>query len=390
MSAMILWMGIVAVLVGCQPEAAGPDSEVVDPAAATGAERNVEGGGGVVAGAQPAAGDDAESRSELEIPVPGAQKSSATGGSPAASEDRNVAVDAGNPVDVGPGGGSGSTGKLKLRLADAVPADGAQSVILRIHAVELVGQDATPNAWIPVPAQDLNLLDFREGRSFPLIDGSVPEGHYARIRLLLAPDDPATLVAASGVSSRVFVPPVTPGAPPALEGAIDLVVTTIEADVTMHVDLRYGLRSRSDGLDPALAVLDDAPYWLVPEHSTFLSASVGAVRGLGMEPLLGRVVCAYPVGTVSAPTEWPAVGGLIPLLPSVHVGASSCRSASGSAVAGPDGFYVGYLPPGSYVLHLYLSDTSYVTLPNLVPVVAGTVSVVDLSGLAEALDLLFP
>lgn len=275
-------------------------------------------------------------------------------------EDRPVAVDAGNPKDVGPE----KDGKLKLYLADQAVSDDAVAMMVRIRGVRLEADDGRA-LEIVLPPTEVDLMQFQEGAKYLLVDAAVETEGYDRVVVLLDDADPATVIFDDGQSFPVDV--LSGTGEVALFGAIEpkLPQTTgwQDADVTMHVDLRKQL------------TLVDGAYELSPVSRTFPSAAVGAIRGFGLEGLIVKAACVYKST------------GLLP----VGIQTSGCATSDGSATIRNGTFYVGYLLPDTYVLRLFLTDSLYIDVPGVVSVVAGSMTLIDLSPLTDLIgDLLNP
>lgn len=297
-------------------------------------------------------------------------------------------VDVGNPTGTGP-----VKGTFNLYVADAAIADIASHVFVRAVGLEVVEKTTGNIVTLAFTPKDIDLLQYRDGLKYNLFSGTVPIGSYQEVRIVLDMQDPAT------IASDQIEPLLVPGYLAAtrgemvqndrriLFGNLEFTVgTTTVTDVTMHVDLRKSIRPISDGLPLDWLIFGpDADYWLENSHPTFLSATVGSLRGLGIETLLAKAVCAYP-SNVANP-NFPSILG-IPVLPPPKNGASECRDASGSSAINANnlGFYIGYLQPGNYVLRLYITDALYIDVPGLYNVTAGVERILDLTWLNMILD----
>ncbi len=85
------------------------------------------------------------------------------------------------------GGGSGSTGQMKLAVADA-PVDGAQAVVVKFSGIELTGNGGnTVQIAFPQP-KSIDLLSESGTASAVLFDQPIPAGSYGQIRVMVMAD----------------------------------------------------------------------------------------------------------------------------------------------------------------------------------------------------------
>src|SRR5262249_48220627 len=81
------------------------------------------------------------------------------------------------------GGGSGSTGQMKLAVPDA-PVDGAQAVVVKFTGIELTGNGGnTVQITFPEP-KSIDLLNQSGTATAVLFDQPIPAGSYGQIRVM--------------------------------------------------------------------------------------------------------------------------------------------------------------------------------------------------------------
>ncbi len=266
-----------------------------------------------------------------------------------------MAVDVGNPKGTGASpGGNGA----KLYLADAAPVDQAEAVWVQIIGVEVIG-DADKAIIFHFPMKSINLMEYAAGRKYALLEEHLDMDRIREVRVLLQPGAPAWVVLPDGETAPVEVPENR------IVGRGDFALNSnAPLDLTMHIDLRKQLR---DDVTDSYTLLSDADLFLTPTR--------GGLLALGIDPGVFKVVCARAARDV-LPTPPSGGGGLIPtaLGATPLSGDSACLTAAGSSAEGANGFRIDYLPPGNYLLELYLDDEWYLLAPQLVRVDAGVLN----------------
>jgi hypothetical protein len=303
-----------------------------------------------------------------------------------------LAVDAGNPKDVGPSPKPGAGPRLRFHLADAAIADLASAFYLRPIAIEIVNEVSVLER-LPLAVGAIDLLLYRGGNKLLVFDDHVMAANaLTKIRLVLDALEPATIAFADAPPSPVAIP--IAGDPALTQDVAIAIKGDVTTDMTLHIDLRKNLRDDGAG-----------GHVLLPTMDAFESHTRGALQAIGIDATAAAVGCVYrelesnlrvsslsdlpaaptsSLETVLDPILDPVQGTVVEPLAqvatlSLQSGDSRCWDAAGSSVIGSDGFRVDYLVPGRYRIRLFLTDTLYVELPMLADVTADVVSLVDLS-----------
>ena len=185
------------------------------------------------------------------------------------------------------GGGSdgdkSQTGRLKLSITDA-PMDDVQEVWVKFSAVEFKPEGGAPVLSALTPAQSLELLGLRDGRSAVLVNNLIlPAGRYEWIRLVVdnVPNVHDSYVMANGAECELIVPS---GAESGLKMNRGF---TLPADgsvaLTVDFDLRKSLHAPPG--QKSMMEMCTQGYLLRPTLRLVQDSEVGAIAGT-VDPLL--------------------------------------------------------------------------------------------------------
>ena len=185
------------------------------------------------------------------------------------------------------GGGSdgdkSQAGRLKLSITDA-PMDDVQEVWVKFSAVEFKPEGGAPVLNPLAPAQSLNLLELRDGRTAVLVNGVIlPAGRYEWIRLVVdnVPNVRDSYVMANGAECELIVPS---GAESGLKMNRGFELTADgSVALTVDFDLRKSLHAPPG--QKSMMEMCTQGYLLRPTLRLVQDSEVGAIAGT-VDPLL--------------------------------------------------------------------------------------------------------
>jgi Domain of unknown function (DUF4382) len=194
------------------------------------------------------------------------------------------------------GGGSdgdkSQTGRLKLSITDA-PMDDVQEVWVKFSAVEFKPEGGAPVLSALTPAQSLELLGLRDGRSAVLVNNLIlPAGRYEWIRLVVdnVPNMRDSYVMANGAECELTVPS---GAESGLKMNRGF---TLPADgsvaLTVDFDLRKSLHAPPG--QKSMMEMCTQGYLLRPTLRLVQDSEVGAIAGTVAPALFQGIAGCVP------------------------------------------------------------------------------------------------
>ena len=263
--------------------------------------------------------------------------------------DNTMAVDVGNPKDVGPK----PAPNFKLWLADA-PVDDLTAFILNTAAITFIPTDPAVDPETANLALNIDLLQYQEGARLLLFEGYLPPGAYKEIHLTLQNLPVIKLQAGGPDLLAVLNNPIAPltistNTPFNIaDGAV--------SELLWHVPLWKAL-NKVNG-----QYIFDAIYPLLD-----LSA-IGDLLLTGVDSLGLFSICVRR-GSLA---DLPLLAGLS------LVGNSDCPDAEGRSAAGGTTRTIPFLEPGPYVLDLYITNILFIRLPYLIQVDALLTTTIDL------------
>jgi hypothetical protein len=290
-----------------------------------------------------------------------------TGGSGKQKEEIHVEVNTQTVPDQSLATQGKNEGRYVFHLTDA-PVDELSAVFIKVASLSVKPQSGS---WIDIPlevAQEINLLEYQNGKSIPLaaVD-SLPAGTYQELRLILDNKAPSRALNAVGEDVGLRVPSGSESGIK-IKGSFVIGEALGGGDYTVDFDLRKSIMRQSNGAEsvategnsiankgrspkspsgsPLFLEGEKADYMLKPVVRMVNNADIGAIEGQSDEG--ENLICAYLVGSEEEEED------------------VLCSSAENTASVTEGRFKLAFLPPGDYLLRLYkageLARTMQVTV----------------------------